>query len=163
MSLLLEISSLEMLHSDDVLIREIECYSLSKGSIECGSCLSRDLSVAHCSTCSSYLCAKCSQAHEYMKCFEQHQVRHLNKDSPSSSPRENPTDTFRHEFVGRVSQIGEMRRQALANVDHQLTSLQNEFEKSKTNIDGAYEQYQQILKEIHVSLSLLSMSDLCLL
>ena len=46
-----------------------------------------------------------------------------------------------------------MRSRALANVDQQLTSLQSEFDKSKADIDLAHEQYQQMLKEVHVSLS----------
>ncbi|CAF1130092.1 unnamed protein product [Rotaria sordida] len=62
-----------------ILIDEIEEFDLKTGRIECRACTSNEKGVAHRSTCSSYLCGKCCQPHQYMKCFEQHHVRRLSQ------------------------------------------------------------------------------------
>jgi tripartite motif-containing protein 2/3 len=62
---------------DCIRVRALERRALRHGSVFCTACTSGDRAVGHCSSCTSYLCAQCCQAHQYMKCFEQHRVRLL--------------------------------------------------------------------------------------
>ncbi len=70
-------SNVNSLVDNYTLIREIEEFALKTGTIEYRACTSNEKGVTHYSTYSSYLCGKCCQAHQYMKCFEHHHVRHL--------------------------------------------------------------------------------------
>ncbi|CAF1516989.1 unnamed protein product, partial [Adineta ricciae] len=183
-----ELTNLNQLIDNYVLIREMEEFALKNGSIECRACTSNDVGVAHCSTCSSYLCAKCCQAHQYMKCFEQHQVRRLSQistdeqnstrkcsihsnnevkffcttcsiplcdqclishPSPQHDVHKNQFEQIYADFTDKFHQVDEQRSNALAQSDHQLTSLQQIYEKTKSQIDLAYEQYQQILNQVY--------------
>jgi hypothetical protein len=171
-----------------ILIREIEEYSLKVGSIECHACTSNDKGVAHCSTCSSYLCEKCCQAHQYMKCFEQHHVRrlsqidneqdnsnekcliHLNNlmkfycktcslnlceqclilhPTPQHDIQKNQFEQIREDLNEKLNKIDQIRSNALSNLDHQLTSLQNDYDKTKTQIDLSHIEYQQALNQVY--------------
>ncbi|CAF1475988.1 unnamed protein product [Rotaria magnacalcarata] len=183
-----EISNINMLVDNYLLIHEIENLALKTGSIQCRACTSNDVGVAHCSTCSSYLCSKCCQAHQYMKCFEQHHVRRLSQIEndeeysnrtcqihsnnqinfycktcslnlceqclllhPTSQHdiQKNPFEQIRSDLNDKINQIDQIRSTALANLDHQLTSLQHDYDKAKTQVDLAHTQYQQVLNEVY--------------
>ncbi|UJR24103.1 hypothetical protein I4U23_027070 [Adineta vaga] len=183
-----ELTNLNQLIDNYILIHEMEEFALKNGSIECRACTSNDIGVAHCSTCSSYLCAKCCQAHQYMKCFEQHHVRRLSQISideqtcarkctihskneikffcttcsiplcdqclllhpiPQHDVHKNQLEQIRSDLNDKLDQIDQIRSNALANVDHQLTSLQQIYDKTKTQIDLAHQQYQQILNQVY--------------
>ena len=145
-----------------MLIHEIEEHCLKTGKIECRACTSNEKGVAHCSSCSSYLCEKCCQAHQYMKCFEHHHVRRLSQTDSEQQPEENSNvvqttdleknemEQIRNEFKEKFNQIDEKRSNALANLDHQLTSHQHDFDQTKTDIDTAHQQYQQTLNQVYV-------------
>jgi hypothetical protein len=170
-----------------ILIRQIEEFSLKNGRIECRACTSNDKGVAHCSTCSSYLCGKCCQAHQYMKCFEQHHVRRLSQSeensidkclihsnqlikffcktcsqnfceecfifhpTPQHDIQKNEYEQIKEDFNNKLNEIDQIRLNALANLDHQLTSLQHDYDKTKTQIDLSHTQYQQALNQVYVS------------
>ncbi|CAF3529628.1 unnamed protein product [Adineta steineri] len=183
-----EITSANHLVDNYMLIHEIEEFALKNGTIECRACTSNDIGVAHCSTCSSYLCSKCCQAHQYMKCFEQHHVRRLSQISndeqnstrkclihskneikffcttcsmplcdqcltlhqpPQHDVHKNQFEQIRSDFNEKLEQIDQLRSNALANLDHQLTSLQHDYDKTKTQIDLAHQQYQQALNQVY--------------
>jgi hypothetical protein len=183
-----EISNVNQLVDNYLLIREIEEFALKNGTIECRACTSNDVGVAHCSTCSSYLCAKCCQAHQYMKCFEQHHVRQLSQidhdeqnstkkcsthlkheikffcttcsqplcdqclsthPTPQHDIHKNQFEQIRSDFNEKLDQVDQIRSNALANLDHQLTSLQHDYDKTKTQIDSAHAQYQQALNQVY--------------
>ncbi|CAF4644963.1 unnamed protein product, partial [Rotaria sp. Silwood2] len=183
-----EISNINMLVDNYLLIHQIENIALKKGSIECRACTSNDIGVAHCSTCSSYLCSKCCQAHQYMKCFEQHHVRRLsqidNNEQYSNETclihkkydfiyycrtcsislceqclllhptnqhdiQKNQFELIRSDLNDKINQIDQIRSNALAYLDNQLTSLQHDYDKAKTQIDQAHQQYQQVLNDVY--------------
>jgi tripartite motif-containing protein 2/3 len=185
-----DVSTINSLVDNYILIREMEEFALKNGSIECRACTSNDIGVAHCSTCSSYLCAKCCQAHQYMKCFEQHHVRRLSQipddeqnstrkcslhskneikyfcttcsiplcdqcllshPSPQHDVHKNQFEQIRSDFKENFEQIDQLRSNALTYLDHRLTSLQQIYEKTKTQIDSAHQQYQQVLNQVYVS------------
>ncbi len=58
---------------------------------------------------------------------------------------------MREEFQEKLHQLDQIRSNALANLDHQLTSLQHDYDKTKTQIDLAHTQYQQALNQVYVS------------
>ncbi|CAF5018823.1 unnamed protein product [Rotaria sp. Silwood1] len=183
-----EVSNLNMLVDNYLLNHEIENLALKKGSIECRACTSNDIGVAHCSTCSSYLCSKCCQAHQYMKCFEQHHVRRLSQIDNDEHISNNlckshdkydliyycrtcsislceqclllhPTTThdieknrfelIRQDLNDKINHIDQIRSNALAYLDHQLTSLQHDYDKAKTQIDQTHQLYQQVLNDVY--------------
>ena len=144
-----------------LLIHQIEEHCFKMDEIECRACTSNEKGVAHCSSCSSYLCEKCCQAHQYMKCFEHHHVRRLsqtdneqqqqNSNLIQSDLQKSQLEQIREEFQEKFIEIDEKRSNALANLDHQLTSHQHDFDKTKTDIDSAHQQYQQALNQVYVN------------
>ena len=40
----------------------------------CTSCKTIESAVARCSDCANFLCPNCKTAHEFMRCFESHEV-----------------------------------------------------------------------------------------
>ncbi|CAF1098939.1 unnamed protein product [Rotaria sordida] len=183
-----EISNLNMLVDNYLLIREIENIGLKRGSIECRACTSNDKGVAHCSTCSSYLCSKCCQAHKYMKCFEQHNVRRLSEidcelnnlndlcqihkksyliyycrtcsirlceqcfilhPTTQHDIEKNHFELIHSDLNKKINDIDQIRLNALSYLDHQLTSLQHDYDKAKIEIDQSYQQYQQVLNDVY--------------
>jgi len=153
-----------LLVDDYVLIREMEEYSIRNRSIKYRACTWNDIGVAHCSTCSSYLCSKSCQTHQYMKCFEQHHVRRLSETSndeqnstskcsinqknemkffsitcsiplceqclkfhptPEHDVEKNQFEQIQADFNEKLEHIDKIRSNALANFDHQLTSVQH--------------------------------------
>lgn len=151
------VSNINELIDNYLLIHEIEEHCLKTGKIECRACTSNEKGVAHCSSCSSYLCEKCCQAHQYMKCFEHHHVRRLSQTDSDEINHSIPIDVeqLRDEFKDKFNQLDEKRSNALANLDHQLTSHQHDFDQTRTNIDSAHQQYQQALNQVYVRMILM--------
>lgn len=42
--------------------------------LACTSCKSKDNAISRCNDCANFLCASCDNAHQYMRCFENHEV-----------------------------------------------------------------------------------------
>lgn len=143
-----------------LLNHELEEHRLKLGEIECRACTSNEKGVAHCSSCSSYLCDKCCQAHQYMKCFEHHHVRRLSQTDPEQQQQQRNSngelERIREEFADKFRQIDEKRSNTLANLDQQLTSHQHDFDQTKTDIDSAHELYQQALNQVYVNRTIFS-------
>ena len=135
------VSSSTDLFDDFLLICQIEELNLNKSLLHCQSCKSvDDLAVAHCSTCQSYLCSQCCQAHQAMKCFEQHHVRQLQerKIRSTSSPVVNE----------QRKNIDEDRRRMLNEFDQRLTSMQEHFDGEKKKIELVLGEYRQELNQL---------------
>jgi len=145
------VSNVNELIDNYLLNSQIEDYSIRTGRIECRACTSNEKGVAYCSTCSSYLCGKCVQAHQYMKCFEQHQVRSLTQtDSQDENQIERTEiESIRKQFNEKFQSIDEIRSNALTNLDQQLNCLQTEYDQTKTQIDLIHIQYQQALNQVY--------------
>jgi len=54
-----------------------DMMAITSTAIVCTSCKSKDLAVARCSDCASFLCPNCQKAHQFMRCFENHVVESL--------------------------------------------------------------------------------------
>lgn len=155
-----------------MLIHEIEEYSLKKGTIECRACTSNEKGVAYCSTCLSYLCGKCCQAHQYMKCFEHHNVRNLsnetttttttviindkeNHDNNNNKLEKQEIEEMKKDLNEKLNKIDKQRLNSLSNLDSELTSHQHDYDKTRIEIDLAHTKYQQILNQVYVNRNLL--------
>lgn len=42
--------------------------------LACTSCKSKENAISRCNDCANFLCASCDNAHQYMRCFENHKV-----------------------------------------------------------------------------------------
>ncbi|XP_054264283.1 B-box type zinc finger protein ncl-1 isoform X2 [Macrosteles quadrilineatus] len=51
-----------------------DMLAITNTSVECTSCKGQQLAIARCSDCAKLLCLHCEQAHQYMRCFEDHKV-----------------------------------------------------------------------------------------
>lgn len=67
------IGGAEALPTDYVLTNIFDVNSMD-GSVVCTCCKSKEPAVARCSDCTHFLCANCTSAHEFMRCFENHRV-----------------------------------------------------------------------------------------
>lgn len=95
---------------------------------------SNNLINFYCKTCSINLCDQCLLIHP----TTQHEIE------------KNPFEQISSDLNDKINQIDKIRLNALANLDHQLTSLQHDYDKAKIQIDLAYSQYQQILNDVYV-------------
>lgn len=59
---------------DYILTNILDLSSIEPGMIACTSCKSKDNAISRCNDCANFLCASCDNAHQYMRCFENHQV-----------------------------------------------------------------------------------------
>lgn len=92
-----------------------------------------------------------------MKCFEHHHVRRLsqtdneqeNWNSNENELEKNQLEQIRQDFHEKFNEIDQIRSNALTNLDHQLTSHQHDYDKTKTQIDLAHTQYQQVLNQVY--------------
>lgn len=52
--------------------------------LACTSCKSKETAISRCNDCANFLCASCDNAHQYMRCFEAHEVMKLDdlRESP---------------------------------------------------------------------------------
>lgn len=55
--------------------------------LACTSCKSKENAISRCNDCANFLCASCDNAHQYMRCFENHEVVKLDAISDSSSDK----------------------------------------------------------------------------
>lgn len=58
--------------------------SIEPGMLACTSCKSKDNAISRCNNCANFLCASCDNAHQYMRCFENHEVVKLEAMQNSS-------------------------------------------------------------------------------
>jgi soluble cytochrome b562 len=86
-----------------------------------------------CQTCSQNLCEQCLILHP----TSQHQIE------------KNQFELIREDFHEKLNQIDQKRLNSLANLDHQLTSFQHDYDKTRTQIDLAHTQYQQALNQVY--------------
>lgn len=62
------------LHSDYILTNILDLSTIEPGMIFCTSCKSKENAISRCNDCANFLCAGCDNAHQYMRCFENHEV-----------------------------------------------------------------------------------------
>jgi hypothetical protein len=86
-----------------------------------------------CQTCPQNLCEQCLILHR----TPQHQIE------------KNQFQLIQEDFNEKFNQIGQIRSNSLANLDHQLTSFQHDYDKTRTQIDLAHTQYQQDLNQVY--------------
>lgn len=139
---------------DFLLVRRIEEFHNEKGTLECRACTSNDRAVAHCSTCFDYLCLKCCQAHQYMKCFEQHQVRYLKerdeKDLSSANNKADELEQIRSNFDKLHRSVDEQRSLCLSTLDQKLTDLHKIYQENKEKIESVHRSLQKIIDDVQV-------------
>ncbi|CAD5114233.1 DgyrCDS3375 [Dimorphilus gyrociliatus] len=71
------VSGLEL---DHVISMLIDIDGIKEGrKLLCTSCKFKENAVARCNDCATFLCANCVTAHNYMRCFEKHQVVAINE------------------------------------------------------------------------------------
>ncbi len=88
-----------------------------------------------CKTCSQNFCEECFIFHP----------------TPQHDIQKNEYEQIKEDFNNKLNEIDQIRLNALSNLDHQLTSLQNDYDKTKTQIDLSYTQYQQALNQVYVN------------
>lgn len=69
-----EASSVESLPTDHVTVNMLEVLAIKDKTVVCTSCKSQQPAVARCSDCANFLCPICVNAHQSMRCFENHKV-----------------------------------------------------------------------------------------
>ncbi|CAF3633775.1 unnamed protein product, partial [Rotaria sp. Silwood2] len=89
--------------------------------------------IYYCRTCSISLCEQCLLLHP----TNQHDIQ------------KNQFELIRSDLNDKINQIDQIRSNALAYLDNQLTSLQHDYDKAKTQIDQAHQQYQQVLNDVY--------------
>lgn len=57
----------------------LDMLAIEEMIISCTSCTTRDKAVARCADCAHFLCPNCVSAHQFMRCFENHHVKIINK------------------------------------------------------------------------------------
>lgn len=68
--------------SDYAINNVLETATLEGSPLSCTGCKTKDThAVARCFDCANYLCGNCVMAHQYMHCFEGHQVVNLKEQS----------------------------------------------------------------------------------
>lgn len=72
-------NGIEDLQIEHVLLAILNMSSVSDLSIVCTSCKAKEKATARCNDCVSFLCPNCVTAHQFMRCFENHQVRGIAK------------------------------------------------------------------------------------
>ncbi|XP_047121481.1 LOW QUALITY PROTEIN: B-box type zinc finger protein ncl-1-like [Schistocerca piceifrons] len=59
---------------DYVLTNILDMSAIESTAVLCTSCKAKEKAVARCSDCAHFLCPNCNTAHQFMRCFENHQV-----------------------------------------------------------------------------------------
>ncbi|KAG8199925.1 hypothetical protein JTE90_015908 [Oedothorax gibbosus] len=59
---------------DYIECNRIDLKAIEKSQLICTSCKAKDTAVARCTECATFLCPNCVTAHQYMRCFENHNV-----------------------------------------------------------------------------------------
>jgi len=126
------------LKSNEILRNRIEKYQMNSGEIRCNSCSSNDRSISHCSTCSSYLCFQCCQAHSMMKCFEHHQVRSILSSSSLQDNEDEDEDEGEEKKKKKSNQFIVEQRNLIEQLEKHLENLREE--QNKENLH----QFEQI-------------------
>ncbi|XP_046395805.1 B-box type zinc finger protein ncl-1-like [Ischnura elegans] len=62
------------LPSDHVAANILDMAAIESTAVLCTSCKTKEKAVARCSDCAHFLCPNCNSAHQFMRCFENHQV-----------------------------------------------------------------------------------------
>lgn len=65
---------LSSLPVDHVVTNMLDMSMIEKMQVLCTSCKAKEKAVARCMDCANFLGANCVTAHQYMRCFENHQV-----------------------------------------------------------------------------------------
>lgn len=52
----------------------LDISTLDPSLLACTSCKSKETAISRCNDCANFLCASCDNAHQYMRCFEDHSV-----------------------------------------------------------------------------------------
>jgi tripartite motif-containing protein 2/3 len=68
------VSSIDTLPTDYITMNMLELLAIKDKKVVCTSCKSQQPAVARCSDCANFLCPICVNAHQYMRCFENHKV-----------------------------------------------------------------------------------------
>ncbi|CAH0395741.1 unnamed protein product [Bemisia tabaci] len=68
------INGASSLPCDYVLTNMLDIAAIQNSDIGCSSCITKEKAVARCSDCAHFLCPNCENAHEFMRCFENHRV-----------------------------------------------------------------------------------------
>lgn len=55
----------------------LDMDAVRSNTVVCTSCKSQDDAVSRCADCANFLCSSCNQAHQVMRCFENHKVHSL--------------------------------------------------------------------------------------
>lgn len=62
------------MHTDYVITNILDLNAVEPGSLACTSCKSKENAMSRCNDCANFLCASCDNAHNFMRCFENHKV-----------------------------------------------------------------------------------------
>ena len=68
------VAGIDALPTDHVTINMMEILAIKDKKVVCTSCKSQQTAVARCCDCANFLCPICVNAHQYMRCFENHKV-----------------------------------------------------------------------------------------
>ncbi|CAF0717899.1 unnamed protein product [Brachionus calyciflorus] len=64
----------DSLEDDYVMHNILDMIAIEEKLLDCTSCTTDQKSVARCSDCAQFLCPNCVSAHQFMRCFDNHQV-----------------------------------------------------------------------------------------
>lgn len=67
------------LHNDYVLTNILDLSAIDLSLLACTSCKGKERAISRCNDCANILCASCDNAHQYMRCFENHKVVRLDE------------------------------------------------------------------------------------
>jgi tripartite motif-containing protein 2/3 len=56
------------------MLNMLDMLSIEERVYLCTSCKDKEKAVARCADCPNFLCPKCVNAHQNMRCFEEHRV-----------------------------------------------------------------------------------------
>lgn len=140
--------------SDYAILNVLESTSTESAPLSCTGCKTKEThAVARCFDCANYLCSNCVMAHQYMHCFEGHNVINLKDEAVNGSyPADKLLHCPRHDretlrFFCKTCNIPICKEcltdhpQGLHDYDHintvgprQIESLVDLIDKSKTRI-----------------------------
>lgn len=73
------------MHCDYVTTNILDLSSIELRVLACTSCKGKENAISRCNDCANILCASCDNAHQSMRCFENHKVVKLEDLVKSSS------------------------------------------------------------------------------
>jgi tripartite motif-containing protein 2/3 len=68
------LKGVDTLDDDYVMQNQLDMMDIEEMSLDCTSCKTKEKAVARCADCAQFLCTNCVQAHQFMRCFESHNV-----------------------------------------------------------------------------------------